>query len=167
MKLLVNSPGGQQELIEVGEGGGYFDSSRVLWDEREDGPLPEITLGGMRRAGSSLVFDADLMAAYEAEQRRLAMPALSDYTDALDDLLDAVAASKGYGGKLIAPTISLASYDNDPNPVFAAQATAFKAYRSAIWTMCYSIMAQVYGGQIPQPTVDELVAMMPPMEWPA
>ncbi len=56
-KLLVNAPNGAQELITVGEGGGYFDPARVLWDERVDGPLPAITLGGMVRDGDSLVFD--------------------------------------------------------------------------------------------------------------
>lgn len=49
MKLLVNAPTGRQELIEIGDGGGYFDSDRVLWDERNDGDLSEITLGGMVR----------------------------------------------------------------------------------------------------------------------
>lgn len=61
MKLLVNAPSGKQEVIEVGEGGGYFDPSRVLWDEREDGPLPEITLGGMVRNGGALEFSQDRM----------------------------------------------------------------------------------------------------------
>lgn len=55
--LLVNNPQGFQSLIEVGIGGGYFDASRVLWDTRTDGPLPEITLGGMLREGDSLMFD--------------------------------------------------------------------------------------------------------------
>lgn len=55
-KLLVNAPSGAQQIIEVGEGGGYFDNSRVVWDERTDGPLPEITLGGMVRSGGSLSF---------------------------------------------------------------------------------------------------------------
>jgi hypothetical protein len=57
MNLLVDAPTGLQELVEVGEGGGYFDATRVLWDEREDGPLPEITLGAMVRVGAGLVFD--------------------------------------------------------------------------------------------------------------
>ena len=56
-QLLVNAPSGQQEIIIVGEGGGYFDLSRVLWDERADGPLPAVTLGGMVRIGDALVFD--------------------------------------------------------------------------------------------------------------
>lgn len=57
VKLLVNTPAGAQEVIEVTATGSYFDDDRVLWDERRDGPLPEITLGGMVRVGDSLVFD--------------------------------------------------------------------------------------------------------------
>ena len=62
-KLLVNTPRGAQEIVEVDEGGGYFDATRVLWDERTDGPLPVITIGGMKRAGNGLVMDAELLAA--------------------------------------------------------------------------------------------------------
>jgi hypothetical protein len=67
MKLLVNTPTGLQELIEVGQGGGYFDASRVLWDERIDGVLPSITVGGMVRQGSQLVFNNQLFAEYETK----------------------------------------------------------------------------------------------------
>jgi len=49
IKLLVEAPTGQQEVIEITASGSYFDPDRVLWDERTDGPLPEITLGGMVR----------------------------------------------------------------------------------------------------------------------
>lgn len=49
IKLLVNAPTGRQEVIEIDATGAYFDPARVLWDERVDGPLPEITLGGMVR----------------------------------------------------------------------------------------------------------------------
>lgn len=66
MMLLVDAPSGRQELIEVGEGGGYFDPDRVLWDERIDGVLPEITLGGMVRADGELVFDQARMDAHLA-----------------------------------------------------------------------------------------------------
>lgn len=65
-KLLVNTPRGTQELIEVGEGGGYFDAARVMWDERKDGPLPANTKeGGMVREGAALRLDAGLLAAHE------------------------------------------------------------------------------------------------------
>jgi hypothetical protein len=49
-KILVNAPTGYQEIIELGQGGYYLDLTRVLWDERLDGPVPEgVTLGGMVR----------------------------------------------------------------------------------------------------------------------
>jgi hypothetical protein len=67
IKILVNNPQGIQEIIEVGEGGGYFDASRVLWDERIDGVLPSITVGGMVRQGNQLVFNSQLFAEYETK----------------------------------------------------------------------------------------------------
>lgn len=40
MKLVVNAPVGVMEIIDIGEGGGYFDPARVLWDERTQGAIP-------------------------------------------------------------------------------------------------------------------------------
>ena len=70
-KLLVNAPSGAQQVAEVGEGGGYFDASRVLWDERADGELPSITLGGMVRSGNSLTFSQSRMDEHTAATRRV------------------------------------------------------------------------------------------------
>lgn len=60
-KLLVNTPANGQQLLEVSAGGGYFDKRLVLWDERDDGPLPVITLGGMTRVGGGLILDEALL----------------------------------------------------------------------------------------------------------
>jgi hypothetical protein len=65
-RLLVDAPSGEQQLVEVGEGGGYFDSSCVVWDERTDGALPEITLGGMVREEHTLVFSPERKAGHDA-----------------------------------------------------------------------------------------------------
>ena len=75
MKLLVNTPNGLQELIEIGEGGGYFDISRVIWDERTDGPLPAITLGGMKRNDNSLELNQQLLDAHNASLASQITPA--------------------------------------------------------------------------------------------
>jgi len=61
-KLLVNAPTGEQQIITVGEGGAYCDINRVLWDERIDGELPDITLGGMVRVDNNLILDETLLA---------------------------------------------------------------------------------------------------------
>lgn len=58
-KLLVNNPQGKQEIIEVDESGGYFDPGRVVWDERDDGPLPDVAPGKLvRTAEGDLEEDA-------------------------------------------------------------------------------------------------------------
>ena len=78
IKLLVNAPSGRQEVIMVDATGGYFDPERVIWDERIDGPMPSITLGGMVRVGGELAFDSSVMASVTvsdlaaAEAKRIA-----------------------------------------------------------------------------------------------
>ena len=71
-KLLVNTPSGKQEVIEIGAGGGYFDNARVVWDERKDGKLPDdIQIGKMKRVNDALItaddFIPDHVAATEQE----------------------------------------------------------------------------------------------------
>lgn len=63
--LLVNAPDCGQQVVYVDDSGGYFDFSRVLWDERIDGDLPPVILGAMRRVGDSLVVDEQLRRAAE------------------------------------------------------------------------------------------------------
>lgn len=44
IKLLIDNPQGIQEIIEVDDGGGYFDSSRIIYDERIHGPMDEFAI---------------------------------------------------------------------------------------------------------------------------
>ena len=57
-KLLVNVADNKQDIFEIEEGGGYYDKSKVIWDEREDGPLSladETNLGGLIRTAEGLL----------------------------------------------------------------------------------------------------------------
>lgn len=97
MKLLVNTPSGTQEIIEVGEGGSYFDATLVLWDERTDGALPGITIGGMVRTGAALAFDQTRMDQHTAAAAALPVPQVVSIRQAcrqleIDGLLDDVEA---------------------------------------------------------------------------
>lgn len=65
-KLLINQPSGKQEVTEIAESGEYFDMSRVVWDERTDGALPEITIGKMQRNGGQLVTLEDYLPEHAA-----------------------------------------------------------------------------------------------------
>jgi hypothetical protein len=64
--LLINSPTGEQKLEVVGEGGGYFDPSKVIWNTAIDGDMPAITLGAMVRINNQLIPDNDRLAEHNA-----------------------------------------------------------------------------------------------------
>lgn len=55
--LLVALPDGSQAVYEIHETGGYYGDGVILWDEREDGDLPSVTLGAMKRIGNNLIVD--------------------------------------------------------------------------------------------------------------
>ena len=73
-RLLVNSPSGKQETVEISATGSYFDLSRVLWDERIDGLLPEIAIGKMDRVDNQLVTLADFIPEHAAAVKAESVP---------------------------------------------------------------------------------------------
>jgi len=66
IKLLVNSPSGKQELLQIDASGAYLDQAGVIWDERIDGTLPAVTLGKMQRNGDQLETLADYLPEHSA-----------------------------------------------------------------------------------------------------
>ncbi len=57
IKLLVETPVDTQELITIHSSGGYYDESKVLWDERKDGKFPsnmKSKVGGLVRSGKKI-----------------------------------------------------------------------------------------------------------------
>lgn len=75
--------------------------------------------------------------------------------------IDATARGRGYDSGL-----SCASYDGDPSPIFDAEAKAFKAWRSSVWTSCYATLADVEAGTKVAPSAADLVAGLPVIAWP-
>ncbi|MBS0427615.1 MAG: hypothetical protein JSR41_10055 [Proteobacteria bacterium] len=86
-----------------------------------------------------------------------AASSIAALTAAVQIVLDAQARSFGYDDIKTAIT-----YRGDPNPKFAAEAEAFFAWRSAVWTQAYQHLALVQAGGAPMPTAEEAIAMMPP-----
>lgn len=55
-RLLVEYPDGNQQIVEITDTGSFFDSTKVLWDERKQGALPaDIELGKMAKQENALV----------------------------------------------------------------------------------------------------------------
>lgn len=85
-------------------------------------------------------------------------PTTKDYSEAVQAHVDAVAQSRDYRHG-----DALAGHVNDPNPQWAAEASAFVAWRSAVWQQVYGMWASPPD---PVPTPAEVVTGLPVIEWP-
>lgn len=76
--------------------------------------------------------------------------------NAVQQNLDQEARALGYDSIFTAVT-----YADDVNPKFAAEGAALKTWRSAVWTHCYQVLADVQGALRTVPTAEELIAELP------
>lgn len=89
-------------------------------------------------------------------------PTVGDYQRAIQQMVDDTAVSKQFNDG-----VTLASYANSTIPAWADQASAFVAWRDQVWQYAYSELARVQAGQRPQPSVDDFLAELPVITWPA
>jgi hypothetical protein len=82
-------------------------------------------------------------------------PTEQDYINAVQNILDSTAQSKGYENILSA--CSYASISN----TFQAEGILFLQWRSACWTYCYTQLALQNSGTIQAPTILELISALP------
>jgi len=68
-KLLVEKPDGSRDIIYVEYTGSYYDQSKVIWDERTDGEMPQDACPNMRKVNGKLVVDEALV--FEAKTKQL------------------------------------------------------------------------------------------------
>lgn len=82
-------------------------------------------------------------------------PTEEDYIREVQKVLDDAAKSRGYDSM-----ISAASYAGYPND-FQAEALSLATWRSAVWTKCYAVLAEVKAATRVAPTIQELLAELP------
>jgi hypothetical protein len=87
--------------------------------------------------------------------------AIQDYTAAVQRHLDAKATERNYDGIL-----SVCTYATSGIPKFAAEGKACVAWRDMVWEFCYQFLAEVQAGTREPPTIAELLALLPAMNWP-
>ncbi|QJD54332.1 hypothetical protein [Aminobacter phage Erebus] len=88
-------------------------------------------------------------------------PSVEEYKQAIEQLLDLTARERRYDS-----SVSIATYINSTNATWAFEATAFVEWRDDVWTYAYAELDKVLTGLRPQPTVAELLAELPVMQWP-
>ena len=97
------------------------------------------------------------------EMRDAEAKALQDtYVNAVQAHLDAEARTRNYDSIL-----SLCTYATSTDVKFAAEGQAGVAWRDAVWAKCYSTLVDVATGVRTQPTVEEFIAELPTIIWPA
>lgn len=127
------------------------DDAVIPWDAEAGGPL-----GG-----------GEVWRQWEADGRPQPAPyeppppALDDYRRAIQSHIDATAQARNYDSGA-----TCAGYVNSTNSAWAAEATAFVAWRDAAWAYAYAELAKVQDGARPQPTVAEIVGELPAIDWP-
>lgn len=82
------------------------------------------------------------------------------YEDAVQSHLDATAQSRGYDN-----TYTCLSYLSSTDEVWNREANAFNAWRDSVWRKCHEILDAVTAGTLPPPTVEELIAQLPKINW--
>ncbi|MDP3414632.1 hypothetical protein [Falsiroseomonas sp.] len=86
---------------------------------------------------------------------------LDDYRAAIAALVEATAHARDYSS-----AASCAGYAASTVPAWAAEAAAFVAWRDAVYLAAYARLAEVQAGA-PPPTVADLIASLPAIDWPA
>jgi hypothetical protein len=82
-------------------------------------------------------------------------------TGEIDRALNAFAGTRQYDSMA-----SCASYSNDPDPQFALEGQYCLTMRSEVYRAGYAIMDAVKAGQRPMPTLAEVLAELPVLQWP-
>ncbi|MYM80530.1 hypothetical protein GTP44_00965 [Duganella sp. FT50W] len=88
------------------------------------------------------------------------LPTVADYDAALTGMFEAKARERRYDGR-----ISCALRAGYAGP-FQAEGAAFASWMDECNALAYRIMAEVLSNTRPQPSVPELLALMPVLVWP-
>lgn len=82
-------------------------------------------------------------------------PTQTDFTAAVQRMLDSTAQAHGYDS-----IISACSYAGAPND-FQEEGIRFITWRASCWTQCIAVLNAVIAGKQAQPTIAELLAALP------
>lgn len=85
-----------------------------------------------------------------------------DYENAIQNLVDNTARERQFRDG-----VTLASYIGSTKANWAAEAQAFVAWRDNVWFYAYGELAKVQAGERQQPTVEQLLTEIAPVDWPA
>lgn len=82
------------------------------------------------------------------------------FEDAIEAYMTSVVQTRNYRDIHTA-----ASYVNSTNEKFAKEGAACNKWRDDVWNKCYEILGEVKSGFRPIPTLEEVIAELPLLDW--
>jgi hypothetical protein len=82
------------------------------------------------------------------------------YENAVQAHLDATAQTRGYDN-----TYTCLSYLSSTDEKWKRESLAFSEWRDSVWRKAHEILNAYMAGEIAQPTVEEVIAQLPPVDW--
>jgi hypothetical protein len=82
------------------------------------------------------------------------------FTASVQKWMDGKVQERGYDN-----IVSACTYADSTDAKFAAEGKAAKEWRDKVWRHCYDVVAQVVSGSRDIPTISELLAELPKLEW--
>lgn len=96
----------------------------------------------------------------EQIQQELVNQRITEIQIAVQNLLDSKAREKLYDD-----AFAICSYANSTDETFHSEANQFIAWRDHCWRKCYEILGLFQNGDIPMPTVGEVLRQLPTLDW--
>lgn len=96
----------------------------------------------------------------EQIQQELVNRRITEIQIAVQNLLDSKAREKLYDD-----AFAICSYANSTDETFYSEANQFIAWRDQCWRKCYEILGLFQNGDIPMPTVGEVLRQLPTLDW--
>jgi len=85
----------------------------------------------------------------------------AEFTDAIQQHLDAFAQTRGYDSIFTATT-----YATSTSPRFGPEGQYAVEARDATWKAAYELLDEVQAGKRPMPSLQEVFAELPELRWP-
>lgn len=123
--------------------------------------VPFVVPEGRRTVGAEIFIETSGIVSQSFLTEAIPPPSATDYAEAIENHVDQTARAKAYSG-----AVSLASYVNSSIPTWQAEAATFVLWRDSVLAYAYEQMALVQAGQRPQPSVSDLIAELPAIQWP-
>jgi hypothetical protein len=96
----------------------------------------------------------------EELQQEVVQERVTEIQVAVQNLLDSKAKEKLYDD-----AFAICSYANSTDETFNSEANQFIAWRDQCWRKCYEILGLFQNGDIPMPTVGEVLRQLPTLDW--